>query len=194
MTAAEQAPDPRRPAPASRPHLSVITNCEHCGQRITEVRSRDGKPVRLLCGDDGKALRDPDGDWWAAKMSGRWCVVQLQPGEDPPTSGQGVRYSEHRCVTATAEAEIRTRFGIAEPEPVGLVVIHDYEPGVVRRPPGRGQGLSGPECPERSRLVQANPGGGPPFQRMCLRCGRVTARSDGDGLPWCGGGLVQPGC
>lgn len=57
------------------------------------------------------------------------------------------------------------------------------------RPPGRGQGLAGPPCPQRQHAPQAAPGGGPPYQRMCILCGRVTARSDTDLMPWCGGVL-----
>ena len=189
----ERAPGHPGPAPATRPTLSVISTCTHCQQSVTEVRDRNGKPVRLLCGDDGLAIRDPNGEWWAAKSAGRWCVVQVQPGEDPPTSGKGVRYSEHRCLTATAEAAIRSGFVDTADVPadaVRPVTLYDHQPGVVRRPAGRGDGLRGAQCPERDRLIQVAPAGGPPFQRMCIRCGRVTARSDGDTMPWCGGGLV----
>jgi hypothetical protein len=49
-----------------------------------------------------------------------------------------------------------------------------------------GQGLSGQPCPERAHLDQDNPPG-LVVQKMCCRCGRVTARVDGDGLAWCGG-------
>lgn len=54
------------------------------------------------------------------------------------------------------------------------------------RPPGRGSGLDGPVCLERQDLEQGNPPGliG---QKLCVRCGRVTARVDDDGVAWCGG-------
>ncbi len=57
-----------------------------------------------------------------------------------------------------------------------------------RRPPGRGRGLDGPPCPERNDLDQGYHLR-PPAQAMCVRCGRVTARRDTDGLAWCGGQL-----
>jgi hypothetical protein len=56
-----------------------------------------------------------------------------------------------------------------------------------RRPEGRGRGLDGPACPERAELPQSAPTGGPPYHRMCIRCGRVTARSDVELVAWCGG-------
>jgi hypothetical protein len=46
-------------------------------------------------------------------------------------------------------------------------------------------GLDGLACQERARLPQDDPRG--PRQRACCRCGRVTARIDGEGLAWCGG-------
>lgn len=42
-------------------------------------------------------------------------------------------------------------------------------------------------CRERVDLDQSTPDGLLPSQRCCTRCGRVTARRDPDGLPWCGG-------
>ncbi len=48
-------------------------------------------------------------------------------------------------------------------------------------------GLDGPACPQRHHLDQHTPPGHRPCQAMCVRCGRVTARRDGDGQPWCGG-------
>lgn len=49
-----------------------------------------------------------------------------------------------------------------------------------------GQGLSGPPCQSRGLLDRDNP---PDLivQKMCVYCGRVTARVGDDGLPWCGG-------
>lgn len=47
-------------------------------------------------------------------------------------------------------------------------------------------GLDGPECRERAVLDQGY-SRVPPRQAMCRRCGRVTSRRDGEGMPWCGG-------
>lgn len=46
---------------------------------------------------------------------------------------------------------------------------------------------SAPPCPEREDLDQTTPAGLLPAQKMCTRCGRVTARRDAAGMPWCGG-------
>lgn len=62
------------------------------------------------------------------------------------------------------------------------------EPSEPVRPAGHGAGLDGPTCPER---------GQPQFPdtkrtyrtRMCIRCGRITALLDADGVGWCGGEL-----
>lgn len=56
-----------------------------------------------------------------------------------------------------------------------------------RRPAGIGPGLTGPACPERATLDQGYTRPGPSRMAMCVRCGRVTERRDGDGMPWCGG-------
>jgi hypothetical protein len=56
------------------------------------------------------------------------------------------------------------------------------------RPPGIGAGLMGPECPQRALLAQTVP---EPTTAMCVRCGRITARRDIDGMPWCGGSTVK---
>lgn len=61
-----------------------------------------------------------------------------------------------------------------------------------QNPPGRrertpGHGLDGAPCPERERLAQGTPAGMLPCTRMCSRCGRITARRDEQGRPWCGG-------
>jgi hypothetical protein len=56
----------------------------------------------------------------------------------------------------------------------------------VLRPPGRGRGLEHPPCPQRAGLNQGYDLK-PPRQQMCILCGRVTARRDGDDMPWCGG-------
>lgn len=42
-------------------------------------------------------------------------------------------------------------------------------------------------CPERADLEQGTPPGLRPSQQCCIRCCRVTARRDADGMPWCGG-------
>lgn len=56
-----------------------------------------------------------------------------------------------------------------------------------RRPAGHGTGLEGPVCPQRSQLAQFPTRDGPVRYRMCIRCGRVTALLDTDGVGWCGG-------
>jgi hypothetical protein len=55
----------------------------------------------------------------------------------------------------------------------------------VTRPPPNRHGVLDPACPERGRLPQL--ADGDPHHRMCVVCGRITARQDSDGLPWCGG-------
>lgn len=57
----------------------------------------------------------------------------------------------------------------------------------IRRERTPGHGLDGPPCPERERLPQGTPAGMPPCQAMCCHCGRVRARRDEQGRPWCGG-------
>lgn len=42
-------------------------------------------------------------------------------------------------------------------------------------------------CPERGLLDQTPPAGMRPCQKLCIRCGRVTARFDDQGLPRCDG-------
>lgn len=42
-------------------------------------------------------------------------------------------------------------------------------------------------CKERFALDQHTPEGMPPCQKCCIACGRVTARRDENGMPWCGG-------
>jgi len=55
-----------------------------------------------------------------------------------------------------------------------------------------GHGASkGNPCPERAGLDQSTPAGMRPAQKCCIRCGRVTARRDSEGLPWCGGLPIQ---
>ncbi len=185
---------PATPAGSARPALRVLVECEHCKVPLTEVRDRAGKPVRFDADTAGQAVRHPAGEWWAAKLNEQWCVVKPQPGEDPPSSGGGVRYTEHRCGGADAERTLRVGLGtvtveaaVEQGEQVEQVLLHpaDVDPTAVRRPAGRGQGLTGSECPERRLLVQLQEGS--PRVRMCIRCGRVTARDDGDDLPWCGG-------
>ncbi len=169
-----------------RPVLRVLVDCEHCAAPLTEVRDRGGRPVRFDADPAGRAVRAPGGEWWAMKVGERWCVAQPRAGEVLPPFG--VRYAEHRCGGVDAERVLRSGLGAAEPVPGGdppepAPVVAD--PTVVRRPAGRGQGLSGPECPERRFLEQG--AGGVPRWRMCVRCGRITERVDGDGMAWCGG-------
>jgi hypothetical protein len=60
-------------------------------------------------------------------------------------------------------------------------------PAEPRRPAGHGAGLDGPVCPERAQPQFPDDGD---FRiRMCVRCGRITARLDADGVGWCGGDL-----
>lgn len=48
-------------------------------------------------------------------------------------------------------------------------------------------------CQERAGLDQSTPTELLPAQQLCIRCGRVTARRNDAGLPWCGGDPVAPG-
>ncbi|MER7280364.1 hypothetical protein ABT369_38605 [Dactylosporangium sp. NPDC000244] len=57
------------------------------------------------------------------------------------------------------------------------------------RPPGHGQGLDAPPCAERAQ--PQFPDSGDYRVRMCVRCGRITARLDLDGVAWCGGILTE---
>jgi hypothetical protein len=79
---------------------------------------RVGKPVRFNCDDNGKAVRSPVGEWWAARFSDRWCVVRPERGEDPPSTGGGVRYRQHNCRRTVeelaAEDVLRQVFGVVE--------------------------------------------------------------------------------
>ncbi len=59
-----------------------------------------------------------------------------------------------------------------------------------RRPAGHGAGLEGPVCPQRVQ-PQFPTCDGPVRYRMCIRCGRVTARLDTDGVGWCGGEMPE---
>lgn len=95
-----QQPARRRAASAGtaaggRPTLFIVATCGTCREQVAQVRDREGQPVLLALGADGKALRDPDGPWWAAKFGGQWRVVRPAPGEDPPAGGW--RYAEHGC-------------------------------------------------------------------------------------------------
>lgn len=87
-----------------RPDLTVITTCPTCLQATLTVPSRNGTPVVVDAGPDGKAVRDPDGQWWVAKVWDRWMVVRPEPGEDPPTSGRGGRLREHDCNRRAVDA------------------------------------------------------------------------------------------
>ena len=55
----------------------------------------------------------------------------------------------------------------------------------------RAEGI--PPCKERFALNQATPPGMTPRGACCIHCGRVTARRDEDGWPWCGGELPTIG-
>ncbi|MGI5245074.1 hypothetical protein [Dactylosporangium sp. CA-139066] len=71
----------------------------------------------------------------------------------------------------------------------GPVCAHNPPPEVQPlRPAGHGHGLDGPVCSERSR--PQCPDQGDYRVRMCVRCGRITARIDTDGAAWCGGTLA----
>lgn len=56
-----------------------------------------------------------------------------------------------------------------------------------RRPVDHHDHIARGECRERVYLDQTTPAGLVPCQRLCTRCGRVTARRDPAGMPWCGG-------
>jgi hypothetical protein len=60
----------------------------------------------------------------------------------------------------------------------------------VNRPGRHRHGLMDPPCRERDHLPQLVEGN--PFHRMCVVCGRITAREDVDGLPWCGAERFSP--
>lgn len=79
--------------------------------------------------------------------------------------------------------------GEARLTPGGWQCAAGQEPPVEpKRPPGHGTGLDGPACPERVQ-PQFPTCDGPVRTRMCVRCGRITARLDGDGVGWCGGDM-----
>lgn len=72
----------------------------------------------------------------------------------------------------------------------GWICVHDQpEQPEPLRPAGHGTGLDGPACPERIR-PQFPDADGPFRTRCCIRCGRITARLDLDGVGWCGGVLA----
>lgn len=50
---------------------------------------------------------------------------------------------------------------------------------------------AGLPCPEREGLDHDTPAGMRPSQKMCIRCGRVTARRGQNGYAWCGGQLPE---
>lgn len=81
------------------------------------------------------------------------------------------------------------RSGEARLTPGGLVCTAGQPvPAEPLRPAGHGTGLDGPVCPERVR-PQFPDTDGPIRTRCCIRCGRITARLDRDGVGWCGGVL-----
>lgn len=98
-----------------RPTLFVVTTCGACREQVAQVRDRAGQPVLLALGPDGKALRDPAGPWWAAKVGEQWRVVQPMPGEDPPAGGW--RYAEHGCGRAGGAVQLLAERLGAEPVP-----------------------------------------------------------------------------
>ncbi len=106
------APAGHGPLPA-RPDLTVVSSCRLCDAATTKVVDRDGTPVVFDAGPDGKAVRDPYGGWWIAKFRDRWTVVRPEPGEDPPTSGGGVRLREHDCAGPEVSL-LRAVFGSVE--------------------------------------------------------------------------------
>jgi hypothetical protein len=91
----------------------------------------------------------------------------------------------HRCDTCKPGSlpEVLEITGPARRPPAagpGEVDIEWARRGDLRREP-----VDLPACPEHARQVQRPPDR--PRVRMCVRCGRVTARLDGDGVAWCGG-------
>ena len=58
-----------------------------------------------------------------------------------------------------------------------------------RAPHGPSIPDGGLPCKERFALSQSTPPGLLPCQKLCVRCGRVTARRDQQNMPWCGGSL-----
>jgi hypothetical protein len=63
-------------------------------------------------------------------------------------------------------------------------------PAPYMRPPAGTRRADGmPPCRERYALNQSTPAGMLPCQKLCILCGRVTARRDHDDMPWCGGEL-----
>ncbi len=89
-------PAPSGP-PRIRPTLRVILTCDTCQRPLTEALNRSGNPVRIDCGPDGRAVQDPDGDWWAVRINGQWRVVNPKPGEEPPRTRR--RFRAHVCPT-----------------------------------------------------------------------------------------------
>lgn len=208
MTAEQHRTPSGATAPAStRPNLTVITSCRSCGTATTRVLDRDDNPVIFDAGPDGKAVRDPYGDWWIARYREKWTVVKPAPGEDPPTTGGGARLREHDCGYDPAVAMIKAFFPGAEviavgdqaaaagaaggampvPKSEALIAEHGF-----RRPLGRGDGLRGAACVERLHLQQVPDPWAPPYPGGCVRCGRTTYRADLDGLAWCGGDVAWP--
>jgi hypothetical protein len=182
----------------------VITTCPTCDGATTKVVDRDGNPVVFDAGPDGKAVRDPYGGWWIAKYRQAWTVVKPAPGEDPPTTGNGVRLREHDCagpevalLKAVFGAEViatGTEAALAggarvmpDPKPAHLVAEHGF-----RRPAGRGDGLRGSPCPERAHLTQVPDPWAAPFTATCVLCTRITYRVDLDARGWCGGEIAWP--
>lgn len=177
--------------------LTLISNCDACGSATVRIVDRDGVARMFDARSDGKAVRDPAGEWWATKYRGQWTVVRPARGEDPPTSGGGVRYREHDCLrAAVAVVQASTRCdqvpvveapGLPPAKPDDQVAADGF-----RRPRGRGRGLDWPACPEQRLLTQSmGSAGGPPHQTGCIRCGRGTIRRDLDGMGWCGGEVAR---
>lgn len=190
--------------PPKPPLLTVIDTCRTCDTVTRRIKDRDDNWITFDAGADGKAVRDPYGDWWIARYREKWTVVKPAPGEDPPTTGDGARLREHRCGYIPEIGLIQAVFPGAEVIAVGeeaaasggamppakaesLVAEHGF-----RRPFGRGTGVQGPACVERGHLQQTPDPWAPPFPGSCVRCGRCTYRVDLDGLGWCGGDVAWP--
>lgn len=90
------------------------------------------------------------------------------------------------AVTPSPRAKKQERDRISCSADAGRRVTAAEPPPSGPRPPRTvGMGLDGPPCMERAQLDQNDPRG--PRHRMCRYCGRVTARQDGEEMPWCGG-------
>lgn len=108
-----------------RPDLTVISTCPVCSQATLTLPSRYDTAVVVDAGPDGKAVRDPAGEWWIAKMWDRWMVVKPERGEDPPASGDGARLRQHDCTRGALDA-LRAAFVV---DVVAVEVVADVPAG-----------------------------------------------------------------